>query len=113
MIYLVTNQKDLFNSPAYTNITVEESLQIMSSWETIMFDTETSGRNPHVCKLLTAQFGTKDIQIVYGGNDINTNCCNSIIKRILIILLIVVIIIIIILIILYIINKYKNNISPM
>ena len=56
---------------------------------------------------------TKDFKIVYGGTDINTNCCNSIIKRILIILLIVVIIIIIILIILYIINKYKNNISPM
>ena len=71
MIYLVTNQKDLFNSSAYTNITVEESLQIMSNWETIMFDTETSGRNPHICKLLTAQFGTKDTQIVIDCTTIN------------------------------------------
>ena len=71
MIYLVTNQKDLFNSSTYTNITVEESLQIMSSWETIMFDTETSGRNPHICRLLTAQFGTKDTQIVVDCTTIN------------------------------------------
>ena len=71
MIYLVTNQKDLFNSSAYTNITVEESLQIMSNWDTIMFDTETSGRNPHICKLLTAQFGTKDTQIVVDCTTIN------------------------------------------
>lgn len=64
MIYLVSNQKDLFNTNAYKHISVEESIDIMNSWETIMFDTETSGRNPHVCKLLTAQFGTKDTQIV-------------------------------------------------
>ena len=55
------------------------------------------------------RFWTKGFKIVHGGNDVNVNCCNSIIKKILIILLIVVIIIIIVLIVLYIINKYKNN----
>ena len=52
---------------------------------------------------------TKNINIVNGGNDVNTNSYNSIIKKVLIILLIIVIIIIIVLIVLYIINKYKNN----
>ena len=47
-------------------------------------------------------------QLIFGSN-INTNCNNSIIKKVLIILLIVLIIIIIVLIVLYIINKYKNK----
>ena len=54
-------------------------------------------------------FDIESRNIVYGGNDVNTNCCNSVVKKILIILLIVVIVIIIVLIILYIINKYKNK----
>lgn len=37
---------------------------MLDSWDAIMYDSETSGRNPHICKLLTAQFGTKENQIV-------------------------------------------------
>ena len=55
------------------------------------------------------RFWTKTFKIVYGGDDVNTNCYDSILKKVLIILLIIVIIIIIVLIVLYIINKYKNN----
>lgn len=47
-----------------------------------------------------------------GGEQTNNINYNNIIKRILIILLVIIIIIIIVLIILFIINKYKNNISP-
>ena len=50
-----------------------------------------------------------ELEIVRGGNSVNTNYYNSIIKKVLIILLIIVIIIIVVLIVLYIINKYKNN----
>lgn len=66
MIYLVTTENSLFKSPNYKVITVQESLDIMNSWDTIQFDTETSGRDAHISALLCAQFGSKreDIQIV-------------------------------------------------
>jgi hypothetical protein len=59
MIYLVSNNKTLFESSNYKLITTQESLDIINSWEVVQFDTETSGRDPHICKLLCAQFGNK------------------------------------------------------
>lgn len=64
MIYLVTNNQELFDSDLYKIISVEESLEIMKDWPCVQFDTETSGRDCHICKLLCAQFGHNDIQIV-------------------------------------------------
>lgn len=66
MIYLVTKNRLLFESDYYQIISEEESLQMINSWETVQFDTETSGRDPHICKILCAQFGNKgaDTQIV-------------------------------------------------
>ena len=66
MIYLVTNQNRLFNSSIYNIISVQESLDIISKWTFIQFDTETKGRDCHIGKLLLAQFGNidKSIQIV-------------------------------------------------
>ena len=66
MIYLVTNQTKLFNSEVYKLLSIEESLKIIQSWNVIQFDTETKGRDAHIGKLLTMQFGNKDksIQIV-------------------------------------------------
>ena len=66
MIYLVTNQTKLFNSEVYELLSIEESLKIIQSWNVIQFDTETKGRDAHIGKLLTMQFGNKDksIQIV-------------------------------------------------
>lgn len=43
MIYLVTTENSLFESPDYKVITVQESLDIMNSWDIVQFDTETSG----------------------------------------------------------------------
>ena len=57
MIYLVSNQKELFNNPNYEIISVDLALEKISRWDCIQFDTETSGRDPHLCKLLCAQFG--------------------------------------------------------
>lgn len=66
MIYLVTKVSELFDSDTYKIISVEESLKLMASWQIIQFDTETEGRDPHLCKLLCAQFGndSSDIRIV-------------------------------------------------
>lgn len=60
MIYLVSNEQRLFQSEHYKMMSVEESLKIISSWDIIQFDTETSGRDAHICNLLCAQFGSID-----------------------------------------------------
>lgn len=57
MIYLVTKQTELFHDDDYTLLSAEEALKKIASWHCIQFDTETSGRNPHICKLLCMQFG--------------------------------------------------------
>ena len=44
MIYLVTGNLQLFESPDYKVISLEESLQIMSEWSMYQFDSETTGR---------------------------------------------------------------------
>lgn len=66
MIYLVSSNQELFDDSDYKHISVEESLDIIKSWNLVQFDTETSGRDAHIDKLLCAQFGNKtaDIQIV-------------------------------------------------
>lgn len=58
MIYLVSNQKFLFPEDAnIITISTEESLKMMSSWGMIQYDSETSGRDPHVNSLLCIQMG--------------------------------------------------------
>lgn len=43
MIYLVSNQQELFESTEYKTITLEESLEIIKDWKMCQLDTETSG----------------------------------------------------------------------
>jgi len=70
MIYLVTQQQELFENEAYKTINVKTSLAMMSSWEVIQVDTETDGRDAHINKLLCVQFGNDkaDAQIVVDCN---------------------------------------------
>lgn len=73
MIYLVTTQTKLFDSEYYTIISMERSLEMINSWNIIQFDTETEGRDPHLCALLCMQFGNDaaDAQIVVDTTTIN------------------------------------------
>ncbi len=66
MIYFVSKQTKLFQSTQYSELSLEESLKKIQSFDVIQFDSETSGLNPHINKLLCIQFGNKkqDIQIV-------------------------------------------------
>ena len=57
MVYFVTLQKQLFPDVDYDCISPELSLWKMQSWNLIQVDTETSGRDPHLCNLLCIQFG--------------------------------------------------------
>ena len=73
MIYLVTRQQSLFDTEQYKLMTVEESLAEIKTWEVIQYDSETKGRNPHLCEVLTAQFGNKarDLQIVVDATTVD------------------------------------------
>lgn len=44
MIYLVTNQLELYDNPEYEIISVEKSIEMISSWDIIQYDSETTGR---------------------------------------------------------------------
>lgn len=65
MIYLVTNERSLFESKNYKILSIEESISMLNTWNMIQFDTETLGRDCHIGRLLLAQFGNidKSIQI--------------------------------------------------
>ena len=66
MIYLVTNQTSLFSLEGVENISVSESLALINSWDMVQYDSETTGRDAHLCTLLCAQFGdvNSDNQVV-------------------------------------------------
>ena len=57
MIYLVTKSRELFPNDDYVIISAEESLKAMQEWKNIQCDSETSGRDPHLCDILCIQFG--------------------------------------------------------
>lgn len=66
MIYLVSNQTTFFESDKYTSISVEESLEFLNKTNRLQYDSETTGKDPHLNKILCIQFGNKelDFQIV-------------------------------------------------
>ena len=83
MIYFVTKNKQLFDSDLYTIISVENSLNIINKWDLVQFDTETSGRDPHICHLLCIQFGNKekDFQLVVDTTTIDILKYKDILER--------------------------------
>lgn len=64
MIWLVTNQQELFDSTFYKKCTVEETLDLLKDMNPIGLDTETTGLDCWSDKLKLLQVGNKDIQIV-------------------------------------------------
>lgn len=73
MVYFVSNQQQLFESEDYAALSAHESLQLMQDWNIIQVDTETSGRDPHLCSLLCIQFGNDkaDTRIVVDCTTVN------------------------------------------
>lgn len=83
MIYLVTRQQELFDNDLYKIISIEDSLTMLNSWGVIQFDTETTGRDPHICKLLCAQFGNPegDKQIVVDCTTVNIKLYKQVLEE--------------------------------
>lgn len=60
MIYLVTRSQELFTNDDYKIIGVDESLSLLSKCSILQADSETTGKDPHICKLLCFQLGSID-----------------------------------------------------
>lgn len=57
MIYVVTQQQSLFENEYYSIMTVQDSISELKTWEVIQLDSETTGRDAHLCDFLCVQFG--------------------------------------------------------
>lgn len=64
MIYLVTNVREMFDNEYYQIISVEKSLELLNPLKIVGVDTETEGFDVYKNKLLLAQFGCPDFQVV-------------------------------------------------
>jgi len=73
MVYLVTQQQELFGWEDYKIISAEESLHMMQDWQVIQLDSETDGREAHLCDFLCVQMGNDkaDARIVIDCSTIN------------------------------------------
>lgn len=60
MIHLVTNDKELAGLSSYENISCEDTLTILSKFDELQVDSETTGRDAHINKILCFQIGTPD-----------------------------------------------------
>lgn len=64
MIYLVTNQKILWESTRYQIVSVDQALSLLGVLSEVELDTETMGLDPYTKKLLTVQLGCTEFQVV-------------------------------------------------
>ena len=83
MIYIVSKQKELFTTNEFKELSVQESLTMLNSWILVQVDSETSGRDPHLCKLLCFQFGNKktNTQIVIDCTTIDISLYKDILEN--------------------------------
>ena len=65
MIYLVSNQKSLFETDLYEELDVKSALEMLNKEEILAADTETEGFDWLTKKILTIQLGNADWQIVW------------------------------------------------
>ena len=65
MIYLVSNQKSLFETDLYKELDVKSALEMLNKEEILAADTETEGFDWLTKKILTIQLGNADWQIVW------------------------------------------------
>ncbi len=83
MIYVVTNNDLIIKATQYQVISVEESLCLLWGLPIIQYDSETTGLNPHISKIMCIQFGNKehDVQIVIDTETVNILLYKEIIEQ--------------------------------
>lgn len=70
MIYLVSGQKSLFETDAYTELSLEKAKEMIMAHDWIEYDSETQGLDPYTKKLLCTQYGLGEDQIVVDNTTI-------------------------------------------
>lgn len=83
MIYLVSGNRRLFESENYEILSPVAAVDIINSWELTQFDSETSGRDAHVCNILCIQFGNRaaNTQIVVDITTVDINLFRDILEN--------------------------------
>lgn len=86
MIYYVSKAQLLFSN--IKRISEEESLKMLEKCDVLQFDSETGGRDCHVCDLLCIQFGSDkyDFQIVVDTSTVDINIYKNILESKLLVL---------------------------
>lgn len=82
MIYLVTRQQALESFFKFKIISPEESIRMMQDWKMIQLDTETSGRDAHICDFLCIQIGNDaaDARIVVDTSTVDITLYKDILE---------------------------------
>ena len=73
MIYLVSNNTNLFTPDKYLPISFEKSFNLLDTLKLIQIDSETSGLDCHTKDILTLQLGNKDNQVVFDWFSLKEN----------------------------------------
>ena len=86
MIYYVSNAPLLFSK--LKRISEKESLKMLEKCDVLQFDSETGGRDCHICDLLCIQFGSDkyDFQIVVDTSTIDVNIYKQVLESKLLVL---------------------------
>ena len=87
MIYFVSKQYSLYTSDNYEELSLDKALNIINSWDIVQYDSETTGRDPHLCKPILIQFGNDadDIRIVVDVTTIDIKLFKNILESKLIV----------------------------
>lgn len=80
MIYLVSNQKHLFECEDYKELSPTGAISLLEKELELGVDTETSGLNPWSKKLLSIQLGTEEFQIVWDCTTISIQLLKPILE---------------------------------
>lgn len=83
MIYYISNQLEIaaLSHDEIKRVSHEEALTFLDSLAEIGVDTETTGFDPYTCKMLLAQFGNEEHQVVIDVADGDYSLIHEIFKR--------------------------------
>lgn len=73
MIYLVSKNKALFETPEYQELDFVPALDMLKSLKDVQIDSETQGLDCHTKPILTLQLGCTEFQIVFDWSTLNKN----------------------------------------
>lgn len=84
MIYLCTNQKEIFKDNDYKVITPTETLELIKDWKVCQVDSETNGRDAHLCRFLSVQLGNDkaDARIVIDCSTVDIKLFKSFLENV-------------------------------